>query len=146
MAKDAQLLTSSEFAKKAGMPASKVTKLIRDGKIKAVKKSGKWMLEAGQLKTAQNAVKAPQKSSAKKKPTAKAAEKPAKTPAPKSKTAGSSNTFLTIAQFAEKTYLTEKGVMTWLKEGRLTGRRDNQGEWQVDAANLEVPDVKRLLR
>ena len=54
MAKDAQLLSSSEFAEKAGIPVSRVTKLIRDGKIKAEKKSGKWMLDPSQIKAAGN--------------------------------------------------------------------------------------------
>ena len=41
MAKKSELLTSSEFSTKAVIPPSAVSKLIRDGKIKAVKKSGK---------------------------------------------------------------------------------------------------------
>ena len=135
MAKDAQLLTSSEFAEKAGIPVSKVTKLIRDGIIKAEKKSGKWMLEPSQLKAAQETPKTPQKPSAKKTATTS-----------KKKTAASTDKSCSIPQFAEMTYLTEQGVLNWLKEGRLTGRQDGNGEWQVDAANLEVPDIKRLVR
>jgi len=34
----------------------------------------------------------------------------------------------------------------WLKLGRLTGQQIAGGQWQVDAANLEVPNVKRLVR
>jgi len=133
MAKEAQLLTSSEFAQKAGIPVSRVTKLIREGSIKAVKKSGKWMLAPSQLKAAQEA--AP-----------KAASKPKETSAPNKKPAASADTSYSITQFAEMTFLTEQGVVNWLKAGRLTGHRDSNGEWQVDGANLEVPDVKRLVR
>jgi len=146
MAKDAQLLTSSEFAKKAGIPVSQVTKLIRDKKIKTVKKSGKWMLETSQIKAAQEAPKTSKKPSAKKKAAPKAAAKPKNAPTPKKKPAAPANKSCGIAQFAEMTYLTEQGVLNWLKQGRLTGRQDSNGEWQVDAANLEVPDIKRLVR
>jgi predicted transcriptional regulator len=38
MARQDQFLTSGEFASKAGIPTSSVTKLIRQGKIKAEKK------------------------------------------------------------------------------------------------------------
>ena len=51
-----------------------------------------------------------------------------------------------VAEFAALTYLTEFGVQQWLKQGRISGRQVSGGEWQVDAANLEVPDVKRLVR
>jgi hypothetical protein len=54
--------------------------------------------------------------------------------------------FFTVAEFADMTYLTEYGVMRWLKEGKLKGQQDEKGEWQIDAANLEVPNVKRLVR
>jgi len=44
------------------------------------------------------------------------------------------------------TYLTENGVMQWLQQGLLKGQQEAKGGWQVDAANLEVPNVKRLVR
>ncbi|MBT8373130.1 MAG: helix-turn-helix domain-containing protein, partial [Deltaproteobacteria bacterium] len=44
MATKSQLLTTGEFATQAGISSSKVTTLIRNGKIKAEKKSGKWMI------------------------------------------------------------------------------------------------------
>ena len=52
----------------------------------------------------------------------------------------------TVAEFAGMTYLTEFGVKEWLKQGRLTGQQAAGGEWQIDAANLELPDVKRMVR
>jgi hypothetical protein len=151
MAKKGELLTSSEFSSRAGISASTVSKLIHDGKIKAVKKSGKWMIDPGQLK-AEAVTKATKKS----KPPAK--EKPAKsTPqkttvrvkkssAPKAaKPAAAQKTF-SVVEFAEMTYLTEKGVSEWLKCGRLAGHQDDKGGWRIDAANLDAPNVKRLIR
>ena len=52
----------------------------------------------------------------------------------------------TVAEFADMTYLTEFGVKQWLKQGRLTGQQATGGEWTIDAANLELPGVKRLVR
>lgn len=146
MAKDAQLLTTSEFAKKAGIPVSKVTKLIRDGKIQAEKKSGKWMIAPGQLKAAEEASKTPTKQTAKKKAAPKAPAEAPIAPTTKKKNTVSAGKSYSIVQFAEMTYLTEKGVMEGLKQGRLTGGQDSKGEWQVDAANLENPNMKHLVR
>ncbi len=44
------------------------------------------------------------------------------------------------------TYLTEFGVKLWLKQGYLTGRQNERGEWLIDADNLQTPNVKRLVR
>ena len=57
MAKKSDLLTSSEFSSKTGISKSTVSKLIREGKIKAEKMSGKWMISPDQL-NAQAAKKA----------------------------------------------------------------------------------------
>ena len=75
MAKKSELLTSAKFAKKTGLTTATVSKLIRDGKINAAKKSGKWMIEPDQLNA--KAVKAALKSG---KP---AAKKKSSTPKPK---------------------------------------------------------------
>ena len=50
MAKKIERLTTSEFAKLTGVPAASITKLIRDGKLKAVKEGGKWMIAKSQSK------------------------------------------------------------------------------------------------
>jgi hypothetical protein len=63
--------------------------------------------------------------------------KPAKVPAGKG---------IPLDEFVSMTYLTASGVKKWLKQGRLTGSQDGSGQWMIDAANLEVPDVKRLVR
>jgi len=133
MAKQDQFLTTREFASQAGIPTSSVTKLIKEGKIKAEKKSGKWMIAPGQLKSeAVKELNVPVKPAPKK-------EKPVKAKTSAGKT-------YTIAEFAAMTYLTEKGVRDWLKQSRLAGQRDQKGDWQLDAANLDKPDVKRLVR
>ena len=96
---------------------------------------------------AKGAAKA-KKVGAKAKKTAAAA--PAKkTAAPKKKatpkSAKTAKSF-SVAEFADMTYLTENGVMQWLRQGLLKGQQNAKGGWQVDASNLEVPNVKRLVR
>ena len=87
-----------------------------------------------------------------KKVTAKAtkAKAPAKkTAAPKKKAAPKSAKTaksFSVAKFADMTYLTENGVMEWLQQGLLKGQQGANGDWQIDASNLEVPNVKRLVR
>ncbi len=153
MAKQDQLLTTGEFATKAGITASAVTKLIRAGKIKAEKKSGKWMISPAQLKapalkdSAKPGKKVTAKKTAgqtKKKTTAKKHASPAKDKDDKVNTAKGKT--YTVAEFAGMTYLTDFGVREWLKLGRLTGHQGAGGEWEIDAANLEQPGVKRLVR
>ena len=74
---------------------------------------------------------------------AKKAAAPKKKAAPKpTKTAKS----FSVAEFADMTYLTENGVMQWLQQGLLKGQQNAKGAWQVYASNLEVPNVKRLVR
>jgi hypothetical protein len=53
---------------------------------------------------------------------------------------------MSVPEFSAKTYLTEAGVVQWLKNGRLKGTLTPGGEWQVDAASLELPAVKHILR
>jgi hypothetical protein len=153
MATKDQFLTTREFASQAGLSTSAVTKLIKEGKIKAEKKSGKWMIAPNQLNAKAVAeVRKPGKPAAKKKTAAPAekkadAKKPSPSkrekPVPEQKSAAKT---YSLDEFVAMTYLTEFGVREWLKQGRLTGKRGAGGEWEIDAANLELPDVKRLLR
>jgi hypothetical protein len=79
----------------------------------------------------------------------KAAAPAKKTAAPKKKAAPKSakaSKSFSVAGFADMTYLSENGVMQWLKQGLLIGQQNAKGAWQVDASNLEVPNVKRLVR
>lgn len=151
MTKQDQFLTTGEFASEVGLTTSAVTKLILDGKIKAEKKSGKWMISPDQLKskTVLESKKPGKKTAAPKKGKAAGKKPAAKKPAPavENKPAeAKSGGLYTVAEFAAMTYLTEFGVKQWLRQGRLTGRQAAGGDWQVDAASLEMPHVKRLVR
>ncbi len=145
MVKDNQLLTTREFASRTGLQASKVSRLIRQGKIEAEKKSGKWLIHPNQLQA--KAIQEPDKggkSTAKKK-TVRTSHKKAATSAAK-EIENSTGRSYTISEFVEMTYLTELGVGQWLKQGRLTGQQNEKGDWLIDAANLQVSDIRRLLR
>jgi hypothetical protein len=122
------LLTTREFASQSGMTVAQVTKLLRDNKIRGEKQSGRWMIPASAL----NAGDVPA-------PPAKAQAKPSARASRKSAT-------YSLSEFSAMTYLTETGVVRWLKEGRLRGHRSPGGEWQIDAASLENAHVKNLLR
>jgi phage antirepressor YoqD-like protein len=74
---------------------------------------------------------------------AKKAAVPKKKAAPKSTNATKS---LSVAEFADMTYLTENGVMQWLRQGLLKGQQNAKGDWQIEASNLEAPNIKRLVR
>jgi hypothetical protein len=123
---DKRTLTAKEFSIKAGIPASMVTQLLREGKVKGEKKSGKWIIPESELNSpaVQNESK-----SASLAPDARAA-------------AGS----YSVAEFSKMTYLTEKGVMEWLKNGHLAGEITSRGEQRIHASNLESENIKRLLR
>jgi hypothetical protein len=120
MATKDQFLTTREFASQAGIPTPAVTKLIKEGQIKAEKKSGKWMIAESQLNAKAVAeVRKTGKPAAKKK-TATPAEKraapkkpsPAKKEKPLAVKRAAAKTY-TLAEFAEMTYLTEFGVKEW---------------------------------
>ena len=147
MSQKQDLMTTAEFARKSGIPTAKVSELIRAGKIKAKKVSGRWQIAESQLKVeavSQYGKSAPVK---KKSTASKAASKPvkAKAAAPKV-TADSKQKTYSVTEFAAMTYLTEKGVMEWLKTGRLRGQQESGGEWSIDAENLQVADISRLVR
>ena len=82
---------------------------------------------------------APKKAAAAKKSAAPKKAKPAKAKSSAGKT-------IALADFVTMTYLTENGVKDWLRQGRLTGQQNDSGEWAIDAANLEAPGIKRLVR
>ncbi len=153
MAKQDQFLTTGEFASKIGISTSTVLKLIRESKISAEKKSGKWLISPDQLKA--KAVKELRKSgkklagkkTVKSTPNQTLSKKTASAKKEASaKSKKTSDKTYTIAEFASLTYLTEFGVQEWLKEGRLTGQQASGGEWKIEAANLEAPAIKHLVR
>ena len=157
MAKKSELMTSGEFSSKTGISKSRVSKLIREGKIKAEKKSGKWMISPDQLEAeaVKKALKTDRPSPKKKAAASKTKKAPSKakisTAAKAESAVDAEKSFsveksFSIAEFAQMTYLTEKGVSEWLKSGQLAGRQNDKGDWRIDAANLDKPNVKRLVR
>mgnify|MGYP006292867609 CR=1 FL=1 len=125
------LLTTKEFASRSGMTVDQVTRMLREKKLKGHKRSGRWMLPAGQLPAAGSESPKP--------PPEPAAPEASAAPSPGGRT-------LSVAEFSAKTYLTESGVIRWLKRGRLQGRQSPGGEWRIDAASLELPYLQHLLR
>ena len=125
------LLTTKEFASRSGLSVAQVTKMLREKKLSGQKQSGKWMIPASAL---ENSGETPPPASSKK-------AAPAQTARPSATAPG-----MSVSEFSAKTYLTEAGVIKWLKKGRLKGAKTGAGEWQVDAASLELPAVKHLLR
>ena len=132
MATQTQSMTAGEFAKAAGVSAARISKLIRDGKLKATKEGARWMISQNQLDA--KVVRELKRTS---KPAPAVQAVPETRPAEKT---------YTIAEFAAMTYLTEKGVGEWLKTGRIKGIQKGTGEWRIPASNLLVPDISRLVR
>ena len=103
------------------------------------------MATKSQLKKGKSAPKkkppksAPKKAAVAKKPGPSKKAKPAKGTASAAKA-------YSLAEFVNMTYLTENGVKDWLKQGRLSGRQNETGEWMIDAANLDASYVRRLVR
>ena len=131
MGKKDTLLTTKEFASRSGLTASQITKMLREKKLKGRKQSGKWMIPESQLPG--EAVSPPPSTPQKTTPTKS-------TPKPRA------SSVYSVPEFSAMTYLTESGVVQWLKLGRLQGAQAPGGEWQVDAASLVLPGIQHLLR
>jgi hypothetical protein len=136
MLEDSTLLTTGQFSSSTGLSVSVIRRLLRDGRIEGAKISGKWMIPESQLQSA--AVRDKQSAGTGVRP------KGSPIPAPSEPTVRQGS--YPVSKFAEMTYLTEFGVIQWLKDGRLKGTRDAQGGWEVDSESLEMPHVKRMLR
>lgn len=137
MSSSQEFLTTQEFAQKTGVSTSTVSKWLRTEKIKGFKKSGKWMIPDHEI----SKVTAPPKDPSQKTPKPEAGKSAAETSNP---TAAAKA--YTIKEFSEMTYLTEFGVQKWLKQGRLIAAKGESGQLLVDSSNLELPDIKRLIR
>ena len=160
MGTPAKTMTTGEFSKLTGLAPAEVADLIRDGKIKARKEGGKWMIPQSQLSSkwvkakakpaapkaggSRQMAKAPAPKAVAPRPQAPAAPAPVATP-PEPPAAPSEASY-SVPEFSAMTYLTEKGVAEWLKIGRLKGVQAESGEWRVMASNLQVPDIARLVR
>jgi excisionase family DNA binding protein len=134
-------LTTQQFALKAGVSTSTVSKWIRTEKIKGEKKGGKWLIPAAEISKISSTP--PQKGTPGKAAAAIEEAKPADAPSPTPKAGDKS---YSIKEFSNLTYLTEFGVEKWLREGRLIPAADGSGQPRVDASNLDRPAVKRLVR
>ena len=138
MPNSTDLLTTQAYAKKIGVSASTVSQWLRSGKLKGQKKGGKWLIPADQKASGIDAATPAQK-------TTKPSVVTKKTPStPQKETSGHRS--YSLEEFSAMTYLTDFGVLKWLKEGRLKGSKDASGQWRVDAASLEDNHVRRLLR
>ena len=136
MTKSDALLTTREFAQKAGVSAGTVSKWLRQGTIDGEKTSGKWLISAAELS---RIAQKPENPSSTSKPSASR-------PHEVSPKAGTEGTSYSIQEFSDMTYLTPWGVQQWLKDGRLKKTVDAGGQLRVDGSNLDNPDIKRLLR
>ena len=140
-------ITEEDQSNMAKKEQKKPSKKSRTKKADKAKKAGARAKKAAAPAKEASKVAAPAK---------KAASQPKKAAAPDTKSAvpekkatpkpAKAAKFFSVAEFADMTYLTENGVMQWLKQGLLKGQQDEKGAWQVDASNLEVPNVKRLVR
>jgi excisionase family DNA binding protein len=152
-------MTTREFAEATGIPTATISKLIRDGKIKAKKEGKAWMIPVSQLESdaIREITEAPKAATSRKRSKEAATIKAAKAPEPEvvepelrepiaayEPTAPEKS--YSIPEFADMTYLTEKGVSEWLVIGRLRGCKTETGEWRVLKSNLNVPDISRLMR
>ena len=89
------------------------------------------------------------KKTAGKKAPAKAKKTPVKAKKPKEapkKTPAKTKKTFSVVEFSEMTYLTLRGVNEWLNLGKLKGEKDENGNWLVDAASLQLPFMKKLIR
>ncbi|MDA8139627.1 MAG: helix-turn-helix domain-containing protein [Desulfobacteraceae bacterium] len=132
------MLSSQEFAEKAGVSTSTVSKWLRSGKIKGSKEAGKWMISTDQLA----AVSSPAAAVIPAKSVAPTAAKKETTPA----STKANKAAYTIEEFSAISYLTPFGVERYLKEGRLSGLKNSSGQWQVDGSNITKEDIQHLLR
>ncbi|MDZ7581106.1 MAG: hypothetical protein U5R30_10890 [Deltaproteobacteria bacterium] len=48
--------------------------------------------------------------------------------------------------FSALTYLTEFGVLEFLKKGLLQGVRDEKGNWRLSVDNLQLSGLRHLIR
>lgn len=133
MSSSIKYLTTGEYARKAGISASTVSKWIRSGKLKGEKQNGKWMIPADEPVSKAASPAIVQKNSPTKRTETNAAP-------------STGGQYYSIEKFSVMTYLTEFGVEKWLKEGRLKGIKDSAGQWMVSADNLQLRHVQRLLR
>lgn len=133
MTENGNTLTTGEFSTMTGIAVSTITQMLRQGKIKGEKRSGKWAIDPSETQSeAILSKKGSGKSWVGLGPIFDAAEADEKT--------------YDVETFAQMTYLTEKGVRRWLAAGRLSGIIDTAGNRRVNASNLDRPEFQHLVR
>jgi len=135
MADPKAMMSTQEFARKAGVSPSTVSKWLRTGKIKGTKQDRKWLISIDQL----DQIDAPDSN-----PGTSESATPSQSAKPAETSSCPQN--YTIETFSEITYLTPFGVERYIKEGRLTTTQDASGKTVIAASNLESPNIQRLLR
>lgn len=162
MAQQYSSLSTREFSELTGIAVSTVNRLLREGKIKGVKTAGKWKIDKTEMtaKAIQAILKPARKGAAPGKIDRMAAKKEkvkgpgvptggisaaAGTKATSGTSADGAQTY-SVTEFSGLTYLTEYGVLEFLKKGRLQGIRDEKGQWRLGADNLRNPGMRHLLR
>jgi excisionase family DNA binding protein len=162
MAQQSSSLSTREFSELTGIAVSTVNRLLREGKIKGVKTAGKWTIDRSEMtaKAIQAILKPPGKRAAPgkidrmttKKDKARGAGVPTggiSAAADKKAISGTSadgaQTY-SVTEFSDLTYLTEYGVLEFLRKGRLQGVRDKKGQWRLGAGNLRNPGMRHLVR
>ncbi|MEN8691094.1 MAG: helix-turn-helix domain-containing protein [Desulfobacterales bacterium] len=163
MAQQYSSLSTREFSELTGIAVSTVNRLLREGKIKGVKTAGKWKIDKTEMtaKAIQAILKPPGKGGAAPGKIDRMAAKKEKVKGPGVPTGGISAAAGTkatsgtsadgaqtysVTEFSGLTYLTEYGVLEFLKKGRLQGIRDEKGQWRLGADNLRNPGMRHLLR
>jgi excisionase family DNA binding protein len=161
MAQQSASLSTREFSELTGIAVSTVNRLLREGKIKGVKIAGKWKIDKNEMTA--NAIQAILKPSSREAAPGKIDRKAAKkdkapgpgiptdrsavadTKATSGTSADNAKTY-SVTEFSGLTYLTEYGVLDFLKKGRLQGFRDEKGQLRLAADNLRNPGMRHLLR
>jgi excisionase family DNA binding protein len=154
MAQDSSFLSTIEFSKLTGIAVSTVNRLLREGKIKGVKTAGKWKIAKSEVtaKAIQAILKPSRKGTGPDKIDRMAAKKDkasflaaTDTKASFGTSADGPRTY-SVTEFSGLTYLTEYGVLEFLKKGRLQGVKDEKGQWRLGADNLQNPGMRYLIR
>jgi len=133
MTENERTLTTAQYSEKTGIAIATVARMLRQGKLRGVKRGGKWAIFESELQG--GGIQPPKTED----------QVPAVSNANADTQAADGNSY-DIESFARLTYLTENGVRQWLRMGRLSGTADAGDNARVDASNLQRPDFKHLVR
>lgn len=142
MAKKSPYLTSRGLSDITGIPVQTVNRLLREGRIKGVKASGKWRIDRGELNA--EVVKALSKTAGRQESPRPASQELRKKE--NNHLSQSARQTYSVAEFSSLTYLTEAGVVEFIKKGRLQGVKDDKGNWLLGHENLQNPKIHHLIR